>query len=232
MPTTFRQGISRVRSMNKLISADGSITDRAIAAEIISTSTLLIKRETNLRRLWNSPNLFTYIKCLKMTSVPLAECCDYTSPCNIMRSVCKLPKIEEGLYNLIVLPVTSIDGKIRFEEGTPNRYANALKLDLPRKPKMFWIENDYLYISHDSVEAVNFAYYTPYDDDNVLNNPDCICSKKTNMDNCPINPLDKTWKIPAYLEENVLSMVHEKIAKTYFSHTTEPNSNITKDEQR
>jgi len=81
--TTIRDGISRVRSMNKLVSQDNLISDRMIRDEILSSSSLLIKRETNLRRLWNSQNLFSNIKCLKMTDVPLSECCDYVSPCNI-----------------------------------------------------------------------------------------------------------------------------------------------------
>lgn len=231
MSTTLRQGISRVRSMNKMLSIDNSISDRAIAAELKSTSTLLIKRETNLRRLWQSPNLFTYVKCLKMFSVPLAECCDYVSPCNIMRSKCKIPKIEEGLYNLLMLPVTSIDGKIRFIEGTAARYANALKIGLPKKPLMYWIQNDYLYVSHDSVEYVNFAAYFS-DGEGIILDEDCVCNPRDSKDNTCVNPLDLIWKIPSYLEDSVLSMVNEKFSNTYFRHTTDIQSDITKDDQR
>lgn len=229
--TTIRDGISRVRSMNKLVSQDNLISDRMIRDEILSSSSLLIKRETNLRRLWNSPNLFSNIKCLKMTAVPLSECCDYVSPCNISRSVCKIPKIEEGLYSLLIRSVSSIDGGIQFKEGNAERFANSKELALKSKPYMYWVQNDYLYVT-EVVEALNFSAYFS-DEENELDTDDCVCNGKQGWeDDCKPNPLDKTWKIPSYLEDSVISMVHEKINQLYFRHTNDMQSDITKEDQR
>ena len=48
---TLRKLVSDVRSAHKILSTDSLITDRAIASEIRNASSLLIKRETNLRKL-------------------------------------------------------------------------------------------------------------------------------------------------------------------------------------
>jgi hypothetical protein len=59
---TGRDLVSRVRSSNKLISGDNNINDRVIFNMLKASAKTLIKRETNLRRLWNSPNIFTPIE--------------------------------------------------------------------------------------------------------------------------------------------------------------------------
>ena len=57
---TLRKLVSDVRSMHKLLSTDNLITDRAVASEIRNNALLLVKRETNLRRLWATDTLFQY----------------------------------------------------------------------------------------------------------------------------------------------------------------------------
>ena len=95
---TLRKLVSDVRSMHKLLSTDNLITDRAVASEIRNNALLLVKRETNLRRLWATDTLFTTLSCLEMVEVPISECCDYADPCTVSRSVNRLPRIAEGNY--------------------------------------------------------------------------------------------------------------------------------------
>ncbi len=59
--STLRKLVSDVRSTHKILSTDARITDRAIASEVKNNAITLIKRETNLRRLWASDTLFTTI---------------------------------------------------------------------------------------------------------------------------------------------------------------------------
>ena len=94
---TLRKLVSDVRSVHKILSTDSLITDRAIASEIRNNSLLLIKRETNLRKLWATDTLFTTIPCLEMCEVPISECCNYADPCSVARStrVCAAAKAEE-----------------------------------------------------------------------------------------------------------------------------------------
>ena len=70
---TGRKLVSDVRSMHKIISTDASITDRAILSEIRVNSLLLIKRETNLRKLWATDTLFTTLPCVEMIAAPIED---------------------------------------------------------------------------------------------------------------------------------------------------------------
>ena len=91
---TLRNVISDVRGMHKILSTDSLITDRVIASEIRSTSLLLIKRETNLRKLWATDTIFTTIPCIEMVEVPLSECCAYQGDDTIARTKYKERKID------------------------------------------------------------------------------------------------------------------------------------------
>ncbi len=108
--STLRQLISSIRSTHKILSTDSLLTDRAIAAEIRNNTLLLIKRETNLRKLWATDSIFTTIPCLKLIEVPITECAQYVEDgCMIARSKYKIPNIAEGNYQYVIQGVYSIN---------------------------------------------------------------------------------------------------------------------------
>ena len=149
---TLRKLVSDIRGMHKLLSTDELITDRVIASEIRNNTLLLVKRETNLRKLWATSTLFTTIPCLEMVEVPISECCEYADPCTIARSRFKLPRISEGNYQYLIQGVYSINamsgvGK-KLKEITINRYINLLKLPIIKNEEYYWIMNGYLYVSN------------------------------------------------------------------------------------
>ena len=161
--STLRKLVSDVRSVHKLLSSDNLITDRVIASEIRNNTLLLVKRETNLRKLWATGTLFTTIPCLEMVEVPISECCEYVDDCTIARSKFKLPRISEGNYQYVIQGVYSINamggtGK-KFKEITINRYINLLKLPIIKKEEYFWIMNDYLYITNPLLEKVRISAF-------------------------------------------------------------------------
>lgn len=213
--------------MNKFISSDNIINDRIILAELRSKTSLLIKRETNLRRLWQSPNLFTPFKCIEMTTVPLAECCDYKSPCNIRKSKLTIPRIAEGTFGLLIQGVFNIDTSKEFKFSTARRYANILKLNLPGKQGYYWIQNDYLYVSDEDVEMVSMFAYPDEDIDPTIYNK---CGKPS-KDLCPSNPLDYEFRCPSYLVDSVVSMTYDTLMKTYFRLEQDVNSNNLDEEK-
>ena len=86
--STLRQLVSNTRTMHRILSTDAMITDRAIASEIKRASLLLVKRETNLRKLWATDTLFTTIPCLEMIEVPITDCGDFSE--NILITVSRL----------------------------------------------------------------------------------------------------------------------------------------------
>src|SRR5690554_5256757 len=104
---TLRYLVSNIRSKHRLLSADAVINDRVIASEIKANTYLLIKRETNLRKLWNTSTIFTTIPCLEMKNVSISECCDYVNNCEVARSKHKLPDISEGNYQYLIQGIYS-----------------------------------------------------------------------------------------------------------------------------
>jgi len=225
MPT-LRKLVSDARSMHKLLSTDSLITDRAIASEIRNNSLLLIKRETNLRKLWATDTVFTTLPCLEMVEVPISECCDYVDPCSIARSKYKLPSIAEGNYQYVIQGVYSINamsgqGK-KLKEITINRYINLLKLPIIKKEEYYWISNDYLYVSNPLLKAVRFVALFEQDVPNELLYPECDCgTPQYTTEQLCINPLDKEFALPGYLEKQVLELTSQKLLSTYFNLKTD-----------
>jgi hypothetical protein len=218
--STLRKLVADVRGMHKLLSTDNLINDRVIASEIKNNTFLLVKRETNLRKLWATDTLFTTIPCLELVEVPISECCDYVDPCTVARTKFKIPRISEGNYQYVIQGVYSINalggrGK-KLKEITINRYMNLLKLPIIKNEEYFWIVNDYLYVSDPMVEAIRLSAFFEEDIPNEIMFSECCCKNGINMDDYCKNPLDKDFGIPGYLETQVLELTTKKLLSTYF----------------
>ena len=225
MPT-LRKLVSDVRSTHKILSTDSLITDRAIASEIRNNSLLLIKRETNLRKLWATDTVFTTIPCLEMVEVPISECCDYVDECTIARTAFKIPGLAEGNYQYVIQGVYSINalggtGK-KLKEITVNRYINLLKLPIIKKEEYYWITNGYLYVNNPMIKSIRFVALFEEDVPNEIMYPECGCGNSTVTDEewCK-NPLDKEFALPGYLEQQVLELTSKKLLSTYFNVKTD-----------
>jgi hypothetical protein len=224
--STLRKLVSDVRSMHKLLSTDSLITDRAVASEIKNNAVLLIKRETNLRKLWATNTLFTTIPCLEMVEVPISECCEYVDNCTVARSRYKLPRISEGNYQYLIQGVYSINamsgsGK-KLKEITVNRYINLLKLPIIKNEEYYWIMNDYLYVNNPLLQAIRISAFFEKDVPNEVMFPECGCgtNEPTDEEWCQ-NPLDKQYGLPGYLESQVLELTSKKLLSTYFQIKTD-----------
>jgi hypothetical protein len=223
---TLRKLVSDIRSMHKILSTDSLITDRAIASEVRNNSILLIKRETNLRKLWATSTLFTTIPCLEMIEVPISECCDYQDPCNVARTRYKIPRISEGNYQYLIQGVYSINAMggtgTKFKEITINRYTNLIKLPIIKKEEYYWILNDYLYVNNPMLQAIRLAACFEQEVPNEVMYPESGCGGcgPTDEDWC-MNPLDKPFSLPGYLEKQVLDLTSQKLLSTFFQLKTD-----------
>lgn len=226
---TLRKLVSDVRSVHKILSTDSLITDRAIASEIRNNSLLLIKRETNLRKLWATDTLFTTIPCLEMIEVPISECCNYVDECTIARTKLKLPRISEGNYQYVIQGVYSINalggqGK-KLKEITVNRYINLLKLPIIKKEEYFWISNGYLYVNNPMIRSIRFVALFEEDVENEIMYPECGCgSPEYTLEEICKNPLDKEFPLPGYLEQQTLELTSKKLLSTYFNLKTDTSA--------
>lgn len=212
---TYRDTVSRVRSTHRLLSADGSINDRTVQAELKSVASTLIKRELNLRKLVVTDTIYTTIPCLELQTVPLSECCEWVDPRSIARSKFKLPRIGESNYFYAIKGVFAIDQNRKLKEITPTRYINLLKLRQRVPDVYYWIQNGYLYVTDPNVCKVKLVAYFEEDVPNEIMYPECDCKSHVDIDLC-VNPLDKEFKCPGYLLEGVVTMVSQKLLQTYF----------------
>lgn len=222
---TGRYLVSSVRGRHKLISGDNRINDRVILSQIRENALLLIKRETNLRKLWATDTIFTTIPCLEMKEVSISECASYVDECTIARSVYKLPKITEGNYQYVIQGVYSINvmggkGK-KIKEISINRYINLLKLPVIKNEEYFWVSNGYLYVTNPFIKAVRIVALFEQDIPNEILYPDCNCGINPSLEERCKNPLDKEFPLPGYLEKQVMDLVTRGLLQTYFNIKTD-----------
>jgi len=235
MNKTCREAISEFRGMLKMENKDinSLLSDRLILSKLQNIGLKFIKQRTNKRSLWNSPNIFTPIPCVSLKPVPLAECCGYTSPCTIRRSIVQLPKIAEGNdFNMLIQGIWSIDTISRkFIESDPNRYTNSLSLGLHTKEIHFWIQDKYLYLGDENIEKIKISAYFEEDIPLCLqsfpdycNIPDLVgccpdSSQTTNVRDmslcCPKNPFDEELKIPGYLMPDVYTTLLQEFLGSF-----------------
>jgi hypothetical protein len=229
--STVRDIISRVRSSNKFINSDDLISDRLISAELKSRAILLIKRETNLRKLWNTDTIFTTIPCLQMKEVKLSECGDYSSDIYIARSSEKLPKISEGNYQYLISIVSDLESSSSIKYMPIKRFINRIRLGLHTKEVYYWIQDQYLYITNSRTKAIKISAFFEEDIPFNILYPKCSECNKTEAPKCPENPLDLEFKCPGYLENAVVEMTSDYLRKTYLS-TTDIKTQANQDTQK
>lgn len=217
----MRNVISDVRGMHKILSTDALITDRVIASEVINNSLLLIKRETNLRKLWATDTVFTTIPCMEMIEVPITECCTFQSAITISRTKTRLPKIAEGNYQYVIQGVYSINvlgGKgTKLKEISINRYMNLLGLRIKKNEAYFWISDDYIYCTNSDVELLRIAALFERPLPNYILFPECSCGDNPDLTEYCKNPLDREFYLPGYLRKQVLDLTSKTLRETYFS---------------
>jgi hypothetical protein len=113
----------------------------------------------------------------------------------------------------------------RFKEITINRYLNLLKLPIIRAEQYYWIANGgYLYINNPNLHSVRISAFFEEDVPNEILYPsDCACGPTPTVSDeeyC-MNPLDKEFGCPGYLEKQVLELTSQKLLSTYFSIKTD-----------
>jgi len=218
--STRKKIVSDIRGMHRILSTDALINDRVLWSEAFNSAKLLIKRETNLRKLWSNDVIFSTIPCFEMEEVSLSSCCEYVDPCTISRSKYKTPLIGIGNYNYLIQGVWSINilggkGK-KLKEISINRFLNLLKLPLVKKEEYFWITDGYLYCNNPSLKAVRMAAFFEEDIPNNILYPDCGCGVEYTLEELCKNPMNLESCIPGYLEKQVIDLTSQRLLNTYF----------------
>lgn len=184
----IREIISLVRNELSTITLDDKISNRYIYSKIISYADIIIKRESDTRRLFNSTNIFTVDECFKLKEHKLANCTTvYIPNCTtVMRSVNKLPTFYSSIYGNLLL-ISTLDESNRFEQTTPENYKNISNREFKPRTGYYWINDGYLTIPNSEVEAVKLRW---------------VDKKEVNQ----VKSLDEKIGIPEWLISDVIRM--------------------------
>ena len=190
---TYRNVISDIRGMNKLLQADNIINDRVVLSEIKTAANMIVLQAFEKRKYSQSPNLYTFIPCLEFEQIPLADCCDYVGERKVAISKIALPKIGEGNFGSAVQGLFGIDNSKKYKETNPNRFSNLLKLDI-KDNSYFWIRNDgRIVITDEDVKSAHlYAYFTELIPNELLvPKVGCNCGSRLDVASLCANPLDQ-----------------------------------------
>lgn len=219
---TNREVVNLFRKDTKELHGDTYLTDRAILRDLYAIRNLLIKREIDKRRLKDTDSIYTTIPCLEMISVPLAECCSYTSPCTIRRSKYPLPKIGESIYGYIMDGVWNITQDMSFDRGSATSFANMLDLT-DKRPNMFWVQNNYLYVTDKDIELLSARVFI----EDIEIDPKLFKCSEEHEDIMCSNPLDREFKAPGYLISSIIEMATQKYIRVTRGLPTDTTDNDT-----
>lgn len=156
---TVREFISSVRNELNTITLDDRISNRFIFSKMISYADIIIKRESDSRRLFNSTNLFKVDNCFELKEEQILNCSSISIP--KCKTVMRSKKVLEDFYSSIygnLLIVSTLDESNRFEQTTPENYKNILNREFKPKTGYYWINNGYLIIPDSEVEVVKLRY--------------------------------------------------------------------------
>lgn len=150
---TIREFVSIVKENLNSVSLDDTLSNEHIYWVGVNVAKLLIKRETESRKIFKNTSLFKRI-CVPMKEVSGNDC-GISFPCNkIMRSEKQLPKGFLTNFGSLLL-VFNINRDKDYKEMSVTAYKNLKNQKYKsRSTGYFWIENDYLYVPDSEVEML------------------------------------------------------------------------------
>ena len=158
---SIREFVATIQNSLSSSSLDDYISEEYIYNIGVAKGQLLIKRETDSRKLFKITSLFQTLPCVEMISVSSSECGIALNCSTIQRSKKKLPKTYLSNFGSLI-QVFNLNRDMDYKEISPVQFKNlSLQKYKPRNSKSFWIDNDYLYIPDSEVELVMVSMLSP-----------------------------------------------------------------------
>lgn len=212
---TIGQGIYNVRALLKGYSDDFDPSNRMIYNRLKTNRSLLINRENNKGKLFNSSAL-QFINCIPMKSVDISECCDYKTGITVSRSKDKLPKFIDTTFDHRAVSFYTLDKGYKIDikslDTIIGQYNKKYKYPVPSA----FITNDYIYVM-DLIDALS-AQGICEDPEVISNLNTCHIYDKCGNEidtKCPIPILEREFNCPGYLIEPIETKTAKDIAQFY-----------------
>lgn len=212
--------ISQVRSKLGLVKPDDRlINNKVIYQTLINYSDILIKRDSDSRKIFNNPSMIVLSDCFELEEInPKDNCLSIIIPkCNSLRkSVERLPEFYISGYQLPLLQISSIDDSTIFVPTTQYLYIQSLNREFRGKQRYYWVEDGYLVFANEDLEAVKVkGYFKDY-------------HKPTESSSCKTK-LDTVFAVPSYLISDIIRLTVEDLSirkKIVEDENTNLNNNI------
>lgn len=192
---TIREFTSTIQNSLKSLSYDDYIQPEYIFNVGKSIASLLIKRETDSRKIFKNTSLFKTLPCIDMVEALTNECGIRLDCSSLRKSKKPLPEIFTTNFGSLIF-VYNVLRNVDYKEISPLLFNNQKKLRYkPKNVKYFWIENNHLYIPDSEVESVIVSIMSP----NIESINEFLGEKECN------SILESEFPVPDYLLSVVIS---------------------------
>lgn len=157
MPTV-REDIAQLRKMVNSVHLDTRITNQFLYNKIIDVAKLIIRRDADSRKIYNTLESFASLECVELEQTDIKNCTNIWIPkCStVMKSVDPLPKafLSANASIVQVFSIDEIEG-IQFIQTTPSKFVSIQKREYKGSQRYFWINDEgYLIIPNSFISAV------------------------------------------------------------------------------
>ena len=152
--------ISTIRNELNSITLDDRKSNRFIFSKVINYANIIIKRESDSRRLFNSTEIYKEEN-IKLHEVDMFENIFIKSCKTVNKSVKELPSFYSSIYGGLI-NIYSLDNTL-FKSTTVENYKNISNREFKSKDKYYWITNNYLVIPDTTIKEVKVRYIPKLD---------------------------------------------------------------------
>lgn len=212
---TNREVISNIRNAMKSVNIDDRLPSAFIYSLLINSAQLFIKRESETRRIYNSPELFKKIECQELIDVDDKKCSSLPIPCkNLKRTKNKIPSSFLSTFGSIMY-ITDINSTERLFQTTIENYIYISKREFKSRNDYYWMNDGYIWIPNSNIRWID-VYILPLN----INEVD-----KLNGEKCK-KFLDSECSIPGWMLEDVTRITMEKLGNITKRIPSDENSNL------
>lgn len=221
----FREAISRIKKLFKLVNADSRFTNKLAYSILRTAAKVLIKREADKYKIFSQSHLFQSYKCIELIEAPAIDsCCGIRTSCTVWRTKDKIPTVYEDLDGPIIKSIYTLDRSEIFTQINPTDYLNIKNNPWNKKDKTkyYFYSDGYIYFPNGGYKMIDINAYWEEE----------IVSKCENTVTDCVRFLDQNFRIPGYLEKPMFEFAEQEIASIYMKlpetgHQIDKNSNTS-----
>lgn len=211
---TVAQIIYETKTLLREISDDSKLTNRYIYSFLKDNRSLLIKREQDKGKLYNSSAIQT-IPLIPMEDVDIADTCSVELGYMISKSKYRIPNPLDLSDGSRAIKLFTIDRGSRVDFNTIDKITGNIDRKYRYPGIVAFIENGYLYTNKSGIEGLRgYGIWSNPEEIHDLNK--CVSTDCYGVDiTCYGKMLEKEFNIPSYLKNICITKTIDDILKRF-----------------